>query len=117
VQFSREIVRPYYESRAHQAVAWIQEFFADLTMRIHEPEGAFFLWLWFPGLPITSAELYRRLKERGVLVLSGHYFFPGLAGEWRHRDECLRVNYSQDADVVREGLKLIAREVRRAYEE
>jgi valine--pyruvate aminotransferase len=116
LQFSREVVRPYYESRAKQAVEWIHEFFVGLRMRIHEPEGAFFLWLWFPGLPITSAELYRRLKERGVLVLSGHYFFPGLEGEWRHRDECLRVNYSQPAEVVREGLRQIAREVRRAYE-
>jgi valine--pyruvate aminotransferase len=112
LRYSREIVRPYYESRAKQAVAWINEFFDGLPMRIHEPEGAFFLWLWFPGLAITSAELYRRLKERGVLVLSGHYFFPGLEGTWRHREECLRVNYSQDPDVVREGLRAIAREVR-----
>lgn len=112
LQYSREIVRPYYEARAKQAVAWVHEFFADVPMRIHEPEGAFFLWLWFPGLPITSAELYRRLKERGVLVLSGHYFFPGLEGEWSHRNECLRVNYSQDPDVVREGLRAIAREVK-----
>ena len=116
LKYSREIVRPYYESRARQAVGWINEYFEGLNLRIHEPEGAFFLWLWFPGLPITSAELYRRLKERGVLVLSGHYFFPGLEGEWRHRDECLRVSYSQDAEVVREGLRQIAREVRRAYE-
>jgi valine--pyruvate aminotransferase len=116
LKLSREIVRPYYESRVRQAVAWIDEYFEGLNVRIHEPEGAFFLWLWFPGLPIASAELYRRLKERGVLVLSGHYFFPGLEGAWRHRDECLRVSYSQDAEVVREGLRQIAREVRRAYE-
>ncbi|HZF15353.1 MAG TPA: valine--pyruvate transaminase [Steroidobacteraceae bacterium] len=115
LQYSREIVRPYYESRAKQAVAWINEFFDGLQMRIHEPEGAFFLWLWFPGLPITSAELYKRLKQRGVLVLSGHYFFPGLEGDWRHRNECLRVNYSQDPDTVREGLRQIAREVRQAH--
>ena len=114
VKYSREIVRPYYEKRAKQAVAWIDEFFTDVPVRIHEPEGAFFLWLWFPGLPITSAELYKRLKERGVLVLSGHYFFPGLEGAWRHRHECLRVNYSQDPDTVREGLRAIAREVKQA---
>jgi valine--pyruvate aminotransferase len=114
LRLSRAIVRPYYEARARQAVAWIQQYFADLTVRIHEPEGAFFLWLWFPGLPITSAELYGRLKARGVLVLSGHYFFPGLEGEWRHRNECLRINYSQDPTTVEQGLKLIAVEVRRA---
>lgn len=113
LKYSREIVRPYYEARAKQAVDWVREFFGDVPMRIHEPEGAFFLWLWFPGLRITSAELYRRLKARGVLVLSGHYFFPGLDGEWSHRNECLRVNYSQDPDTVREGLRAIAREVQR----
>jgi len=38
-----------------------------------------FLWLWFPDLPISSLELYKRLKARGVLVVSGHYF-SGVAG-------------------------------------
>ena len=77
-----------------------------------KPEGAFFLWLWFEGLPITSAELYQRLKARGVLVVPGHYFFPGLAGEWRHRHECIRMNYAGDDAAVRRGLRLIAEEVR-----
>jgi valine--pyruvate aminotransferase len=61
---------------------------------------------------VSGAADHERLKERGVLVLSGHYFFPGLEGEWRHRDECLRVNYSQAPDVVREGLRAIAGEIR-----
>jgi len=72
-----ERIRPYYELRSRQAVDWLREACAGLPLRIHRPEGAFFLWLWFPGLPVTSQELYRRLKARGVLVLSGHHFFPG----------------------------------------
>lgn len=114
---SREIVRPYYQSRVEQAVQWCREAFAGCDFYIHKPEGAIFLWLWFPGLPITSAELYARLKRRGVLVLSGHYFFPGLHGAWRHREECLRVTYAQDAEVVRKGIAIIAEEVRRAFAE
>lgn len=74
-----------------------------------------FLWLWFEGLPITSLELYQRLKLQGVLVVSGHYFFPGLGESWRHKDECLRVTYSQDDEDVRRGLKIIARVAREAY--
>jgi len=35
-----------------------------------------FLWIWFKDIPIHSFELYKRLKERGALVVSGHYFFP-----------------------------------------
>ncbi len=108
-----ESIRPYYAERSREAVAWLQEAFRDLPLRIHRPEGAFFLWLWFPGLPITSAELYRRLKARGVFVLSGHHFFPGLADGWRHRHECIRLNYSQARESVAAGVSAIADEVRR----
>jgi valine--pyruvate aminotransferase len=111
----REVIGPYYRSRAAQAVEWLREECRDLQLRIHRPEGAFFLWLWFPGLPVTSRELYARLKARGVLVLSGHHFFPGLAGPWPHRDECLRINCSQDPLSVRAGIRLIAEEARRAF--
>ena len=88
----------------------------DCPWRVHTPEGAMFLWLWFPDLPISSLELYKRLKARGVLVVSGHYFFPGLPDEdWRHRHECLRVTYSQDEADVARGLQVIAEEVKRAW--
>ena len=73
------------------------------------------MWLWLPGLPISSAELYRRLKGAGVFVLSGHYFFPGLEEPWQHRNECLRISFAQDEDIVREGIRLIGAEVRRAF--
>jgi valine--pyruvate aminotransferase len=111
----REVIRPYYEQCSHRAVGWLREACDGLPLRIHRPEGAFFLWLWFPGLPVTSRELYARLKARGVLVLSGHHFFPGLAEPWAHRDECLRVNCSQEPDRVQAGIRLIAEEVRCAY--
>jgi len=111
-----ETIRPYYAARAAEAVEQLRCACRDLPMRIHRPEGAFFLWLWFPGLPITSQELYRRLKARGVYVLSGHHFFPGLADEWRHRDECIRINASQAPESVAAGVLAIAEEVRRAVE-
>jgi len=87
-----------------------------IDFHIHKPEGMFFLWLWLRGLPITDEELYQRLKKRGVLVVPGHYFFPGLKAEWEHKHECIRVNYSQDKDIVTAGLKIIADEVKRAYD-
>ena len=77
-----------------------------------------FLWLWFEELPITSLQLYERLKKRGVLVISGQYFFPGLEGDsWSHKDECLRVTYSQDEQQVAAGITIIAEEVRKAFSE
>ena len=112
---SARVIRPFYEARLREALAWLADSLDGTAFRIHRPEGAFFLWLWLEGLPIPSSELYRRLKERGVFVLSGHHFFPGAELGWPHRDECLRVSYAQEPTVVREGIGLIAEEVRRAY--
>jgi len=117
VRLSREVIRPFYAARAAQALGWLREALGDCDWRVHTPEGALFLWLWLPRLSIPSAELYARLKARGVLVLSGHHFFPGLgepAGEhWPHRDQCLRITYARDEDTVRRGIAIIGDEVRR----
>ncbi|GAB1259006.1 valine--pyruvate transaminase [Aurantivibrio plasticivorans] len=117
-----DVVRPFYRNAVGQAIGWVEELFADLPYAMHKPEGAIFLWLWFKGLPISSAELYRRLKARGVLVLAGEDFFVGLQetseeGEWPHRYECIRLTYCQAPDMVYQGLKLIAEEVRQVFTE
>ena len=117
ISMSRDLVQPVYRRKMESAVAAFREAMGDdCPWRVHKPEGAMFLWLWFPDLPISSLELYKRLKARGVLVVSGHYFFPGLPDEgWRHQHECLRVTYSQDEADVARGLQAIAEEVKRAW--
>ena len=116
---SAETIQPFYRKKADRAVKQLrQEIGDDIPMRIHKPEGALFLWLWFEGLPISSRELYQRLKQKGVLVVSGHYFFPGMEQDnWPHKDECIRVTYAQDNEVVERGLSLIASEIREIYSE
>ena len=115
LSLSRDVIRPFYQRKARAAVEQLCGELHDLPFRVHRPEGAIFLWLWFDGLPISSQSLYERLKQRGVLVIPGQHFFPGLEADWRHRHECIRVNYSLDDDQVRAGLGIIADEVRRAY--
>ena len=116
IRLSRDIIKPFYQKKAAEAVEQLSEELDGIDFHIHKPEGAFFLWLWFRGLPITDEELYQRLKKRGVLVVPGHYFFPGLKAEWKHKHECIRINYSQDKEIVTAGLKIIADEVKRAYD-
>ena len=77
---------------------------------MHTSEGAFFHWLWLRNLRLTSRELYQRLKARKVLTVPGEYFFFGLPNDWPHRQECLRISISQPAQVVRQGLEVIADE-------
>ena len=76
-----------------------------------------FLWLYLPDLIITTKELYEKLKERGVVIVPGEYFFfgreKGTSEEtaWQrhpHREKCLRLNYSRSQEEVREGLRIIA---------
>ena len=116
IRISQKIIRPYYRHKAEQAIAWLHEAMDDLPFYVHAAEGAIFLWIWFKDLPITAAELYRRLKERRVIVVPGHYFFPGLAEPWPHKDQCIRMTYSQDEETVREGIRIIAEVVRRVYD-
>ena len=105
-------LKPFYAEKSRLAQAWIEEFFtaARVDWALHASEGAFFHWLWLRGLKITTRELYTRLKARNVLIVPGEYFFFGLREEWSHSRECLRLNFSQPADVVREGLRIIADE-------
>jgi valine--pyruvate aminotransferase len=116
IRISREVIRPFYEKKVQEALPRIHECFRGVDYHVHQPEGAFFVWLWFPNLPITDQQLYERLKQRNVFVVPGHHFFPGLAGPWSHVTECIRVSYAQDSKTVAAGLQAIAEEVRRAYE-
>ena len=113
----RDVIRPHYAGRAARAVDRLRTGLRDYPVRIHKPEGAFFLWLWMPGLPIANAALYERLKQRDVIVVSGHYFFPGLeVDDWPHKRECIRISYADDWERTERGLDIIADEVRRAYD-
>lgn len=113
LKMSRDIIRPFYEAKSRAAIGWLHEAFGDrVDFKLHSSEGALFLWLWLPGLKISSSELYRRLKAKNLLVVSGHYFFYGLTDQsWPHIHECLRLTYSQPEPVVREGIQILAREV------
>ena len=120
LKLSSEVVRPYYVEKSRQARAWVaEEFDVELPYRVHLSEGALFLWLWFEGMPISSSELYERLKKRGVLIVSGHYFFFGDddVDAWPHRHECIRMTFTMDERTVHEGIKIIAQEVAAAYAE
>jgi valine--pyruvate aminotransferase len=116
LELTAKHVTPFYQDRSRQTVDWFREAMGDLPFHIHKPEGAIFLWLWFEGLPITSQQLYERLKAHGVLVAPGQDFFIGLEDDaWPHRHECIRVSYAQDEAKVRAGIRIIADEVAAAY--
>jgi len=116
LRLCREVIRPYYTERRDFILERIAESFPPgLDYQVHVCEGAFFVWVWLRGLPLHVEQLYERLKQRNVLVLPGHYFFPGFDEPWQHKQECLRLSYVQPPDVVRRGVQILAEEIERAY--
>ncbi len=110
-RLSREVVQPFYRRKRDHALDAVARHFPDSApYRLHECEGAFFLWLWMEGSRRPSREIYEALKADGVLVVPGEYFFFGDPDPtWRHRHECLRISFAMDDATVDEGLARIAR--------
>jgi valine--pyruvate aminotransferase len=117
ISLSNDVIKPYYQAKSEKAIALLQSKITTENFKIHKSEGALFLWLWFKDLPISSGELYKRLKEKGLLVVSGHYFFPGLDQGWQHTQECIRLNYAQDEKVVERGVGILAEVINELYTE
>jgi valine--pyruvate aminotransferase len=115
LRLSEDVIQPYYRQKSTSAVKMLQQAITDPRFKIHKPEGAIFLWLWFDDLPITTMELYTRLKNKGVLIVPGEYFFIGQQEDWAHAHQCLRMNYVQSDEKMRAGVAIIAEEVNRAY--
>lgn len=112
---SHNTIKPYYQKKMQFAVQAFHQALQGTPYRLHKPEGAFFLWLWFENLPVSTKVLYTRLKQRGVLIIPGQYFYPGMKEDWQHRYECIRVSYTQADKIVAEGIKIIGEEVKKIY--
>lgn len=115
IELSDKVIKPFYQQKSQIAINLLLSKINNKNFRIHKAEGALFLWLWFKDLPITSNELYKRLKEKGLIVVSGHYFFPGLDQDWQHKNECIRLNYAQDSEVVEKGISILADTINELY--
>lgn len=103
------LLAPWYQRKAAQAEALLQDALKDVPCRFHVVEGSFFLWLWFPELPVSTAELYRRLREAGVLVIPGDSSFPGIPGDWPHSRQCIRVSYAVSEAVLERAAVIMGR--------
>ena len=109
------IIRPFYKTQLEAAIAVFHETLGDLPILMHKPEGAFFIWLWLQDLPISTQELYERLKRKMVFVIPGEEFFIDIDPEWEHTKQCLRINYGQPEKQLRAGFEILAQELRALY--
>jgi valine--pyruvate aminotransferase len=115
LHLSNNVIKHYYQRKAILAIDWIKRDLRGIEYYIHKVEGAIFIWLWLPNLPIRCEALYQRIKQRGVIIVPGNYFFPGLQHDWSHQHECLRISYAMHESVVEQGIKIIGEEIRSLY--
>lgn len=103
---------PFYTRRRDFAVSCITKYLAGVRYLMHESEGAFFLWLWFPELPVSSTVLYENMKRRGVLIMDGSHFFFGLGEHWAHARQCIRLTFCQKESVIENAIKILGEELK-----
>ena len=102
-------IKPFYGARLEEALQALRAELSPDELLIHKPEGGFFLWLWLPQLRRgDSFALYQKLKQQNLLVVSGHYFFPGLADDWQHSRQCLRINASVGSAAMAQASAILA---------
>lgn len=112
LEISKQTIKPFYQQKLDFAIECAKSCFSGLDFAIHQPEGSFFLWVWFKDMPISCSQLYQQLKQRRVIVVPGNYFFFGLELPHPHQDQCLRINYAQEPAIVENAFKIIADEIR-----
>ncbi|WP_394261940.1 valine--pyruvate transaminase [Moraxella boevrei] len=117
-QLSLTHIRPFYRTQSDLAIKLIKKEFQDFPqVKIHKPEGAIFLWIWFENLPIKTQQLYEILKNKGTLIIPSEHFFVGLDTEnYRHAHECIRMSIAQSDDVLQKGIACIGETVRSLYQ-
>ena len=115
-RLAREAVMPFYRRKAEAMKALVDEVFRGTEYHLHRIEGSIFCWIYLPRLDMPTLDFYRLLMEQGVVTVPGEYFFFG-GGSTRypheHYDKCLRLNYSGDWQLVKEGVELIGELYRR----
>lgn len=115
MQKCKELLQPYYRESRDLAAGLLLDGLKDYGLRLHESGGAFFLWLWFDG-PVSTSRLYEKLKQAGVIVVPGKYYFPGLTEDFDHRDRCIRLSFSQDRENIEKGIEILVQTARKEIE-
>ena len=97
------VLRPKLSAQMQAYQAYIAEIFAEIDVRINQPQGSFVLWLQFSAR-VSSWEMYCFAQQQGITIVPGLVF-----GRENRYDNCIRLNagYALTADI-QQALQLLA---------
>lgn len=115
-RLSGDIVRPYYTRKRNLMLETIRrEWKGVLSYSVHRSEGAFFLWVRFPGIKKKISDLYPILKEEGVIIVPGKYFFPTGMSKDSLGEECVRISFAREDEEIERGIRKIGQVLSRYF--
>lgn len=103
----QQVIQPYYKSKVEWVADHLKHSIPDSRFSMHQPQGALFVWLRFKNLGVTTLKLYQLLKDEGLLVVPGEYFYPGREGDDTHQHECIRMNIVPEKDELARGIEIL----------
>jgi valine--pyruvate aminotransferase len=109
-QLSASVVKPLYQRKLELFRDALHRHLPDaVDWYLHRIEGSLFGWLWVETHEMNDLEMYKRLKDRGLLCVPGSTFFPGLREEFPHKHRCLRFSMTApDQDLEAAAVVLAA---------
>ena len=109
----REVIQPHYTQAVRIACELLDRELAGCDYALHEPKGTMFIWLYLPKPKGVDMLLYNKLKEEGVIVLPGRFFFSHQEqNPHPHATQCIRINVGEGTERTLEGLRIVARTIR-----
>ena len=113
---ARDVIKPYYQVRCDRVVdAFLTIWGEEIEYRIHKPEWSLFVRIWLPKAQQLMEDdtkwsnvFYQKCKDRGLLIVPWHYFFPWLPKQWRdHMYECFRMSYAVPEEKIPTGVQIM----------
>lgn len=113
---SETVIRPHYQEKfAVLESALDQAMPDDVPWHLHRGEGSIFAWIWFQDLPMTDWDFYQKLKQKGVIIVPGSPFFPGLKADWPRKHECIRISLTATPEEIITAIDHLAAVTREVY--
>ena len=106
-ELSESVIKPFYFNKLKLFQDVMDKEMPDIKWYLHKAEGSLFAWLWIDEEWVNDLKLYQALKKKGLLIVPGSTFFPGLREEWDHKSRCIRISLTASDEDIEAGARIL----------